>query len=74
MEIKSDIKCDDVRVTKSPLYNGLIVRNILKCDQTQTDIDKYIPEYDYLKVQNRDWYCKIINTLFKLSFKILFRK
>ena len=71
---KNYIKCDDVRVTKVLQYKGLTVRNILKFARTQTDIDKYIPEYDYLKGPNQEWLCNVVNTLVQIEFQNFIQK
>ena len=50
-------------MTKVSQYKGLAVRNILKFALAHTNVDNYIPEYDYPKELNREWLYNVVNTL-----------
>ena len=70
---KDYVKCDDVWVTKVQ-YKGLIVLSILRFARTQTNIDKYLPEYDYPKESNRKWLCIVINIVVQIEFQDFIKK
>ena len=35
---------------------------------TQLDIYKFLPEYEYLKKSNREWFCNLINIFIHKKF------
>ena len=43
------LKCSQIKVANVPQYKGLTVRNILKFATSKTNIDEFLPEYDYSK-------------------------
>ena len=51
-----------------PQYEGLTVKDLVKFDETEFDIRKFLPEYDYHKDPNRSWLCNIINTIIPEKF------
>ena len=53
-----DIKCIEVDQVKS-----LNIRDILVFAKRQTNIDEYLPSYEYNKFHNRDWLCNAVNTI-----------
>ena len=62
------VKWSDVKVIKVPHIKGLEVANIIKFAKNNTDIQKYLPEYDYKKEPNRDWIWNIVHTLIQDKF------
>ena len=66
---KNHLKCSKIKVTNVPQYKGLAVRNILKFARSKTNIDEYLPEYDYSKEPNRSWLCNIVNTIIEEEFQ-----
>ena len=63
------VSCSDVEVIKVPQYKGLKVSDILKFAATKTNINIYLPEYDYPKEPNREWVCNIVNSLIPEEFQ-----
>ena len=49
------VKCSYVRVLKVPQYKGLKVQDIIKFVSTNIRIKLDLPDYDYIKVPNREW-------------------
>ena len=49
MGSKKYLKCSQIKVTNVTQYKGLTDRNILKFARSKTNIDEFLPEYDYLK-------------------------
>ena len=39
------------------------IKDILYFAKTNTDIQSYLPSYDYDKFSNCDWLCNVINTI-----------
>ena len=66
---KRYIKSEDIRVIKVPQYKGLTVKNILEFAKKNIHIDRFLPEYDYLKEHNREWHCNIVNTIIPENFQ-----
>ena len=58
-----------MEVVKVPQYKGFKVSDILKFTVTKTNINKYLPEYDYPKEPNREWVCNIVNSLIPEEFQ-----
>ena len=52
----------------------LRVKDLIRFVKTQLDINKFLPEYKYLKESNREWFCNLINTLFHKKFINLLAK
>ena len=46
----------------------------MKFARTQTNIDKYLPEYYYPKEPNREWLCNVVNTLVQIKFQDFIKK
>ena len=40
----------------------LRVKDLIRFAKTQLDIHKFLPEYEYLKESNSEWFCNLINT------------
>ena len=66
---KKYLKWENTKVTKVPQYKGLRVKEILSFVQGISDIDEYLPEYDYSKEHNRDWLWNLINSLNQKEFQ-----
>ena len=45
------------------------IKDILVFAKRQTNIEKYLPTYEYNKFPNRDWLCNVINTIANEEFK-----
>ena len=65
---KQDVKWSEVIVINVPQYEGLTINNLIKFSETEFDIHKFLPEYDYHKDPNRSWLCNIINTIILEKF------
>ena len=52
----------------------LTVRNILKFVLAHMNVDNYIPEYDYPKEPNREWFYNVVNTLIQKGFQTFIHK
>ena len=63
------VSCSDVEIIKVRQYKGLKVSDILKFAASKTNINKYLPEYDYPKEPNREWVCNIVNSLISEEFQ-----
>ena len=68
------VKWSEVIVINVPQYEGLTVKDLIKFTETEFDIHKFPPEYDYHKDPNRSWPCNIINTIFLKSLTNLLIK
>ena len=68
MRKKLYVEWSNVKVIKAPQYKGLHVKDLLRYASTKVNIEKYLPDYEYVKDPNREWLCKIINTLMREEF------
>ena len=66
---KQYINCNKVRVISVPHYKGLNVKDIIKFTRLHTNIDDYLPNYDYRKEPNRLWLCNLVNSLIQKEFQ-----
>ena len=57
---KKCLKCEDVKVTKIPQYEGLRVKKYIKISKSKVDINMYISNYDYTKEPNRECLCDVV--------------
>ena len=67
---KDYIKWSEVKVIKVPHLEGLRVKDILNWVRERVEIDRYIPDYDYQKEPNREWFINLVNTLLEDEFKV----
>ena len=58
----------DVKWVKVPHIKSLSIQDILNFAKEYTDIESYLPNYNYDKFPNRDWLCNIINTIANKEF------
>ena len=63
------IKCENITAIKVKQYKGLTVKSILEFANKNIHIDRFLPDYDYLKDPNREWLCNIINTIIPDKFQ-----
>ena len=49
---------------------GLRVKDILNWTRERVEIDRYIPDYEYQKEPNREWFVNLVNTLLEDNFKV----
>ena len=68
------VKWSEVKVINIPQYEGLTVNDLIKFAESEFDIDKFLPEYDYDKVPNRTWLCNLINTIIPEKLNMLVDK
>ena len=47
------VKWSEVKAINIPQYEGLTVNDLIKFAESEFDINKFLPEYDYDKVPNR---------------------
>ena len=66
---KKYVSRENVKVIKLPQYKGLAVRDILNFANRNIHIERFLPEYDYLKDPNREWLCNIVNTIIPDKFQ-----
>ena len=66
---KSYVKCSEVKVIRVPHLEGLRVKDILHWARERVEIDRYIPNYEYQKEPNREWFVNLVNTLLEEEFK-----
>ena len=52
----------------------LRVKDLIRFAKTQLDIYKFLPEYEYLKESNSEWFCNLINILIHKKFRNLLKK
>ena len=55
-----------VKVIKVLQLKSLIINEIIYFAETKVDIRSYVPEYDYSKSPNRDWFWNIGKSVNKL--------
>ena len=48
---------------------GLRTKDILQWAREKMDIDRYIPDYEYQKKPNREWFTSLVNTLLEEDFR-----
>ena len=53
----------NVKVVKVPQIDKLSIKEILNWGKENTEIEMYLPTYEYDKYPNRDWLCNVLNTL-----------
>ena len=63
MERKNYIKFEDVNGIKVPQYKDLTVRDIINLAHQNIQIDRFFPNYDYLKDSYREWQSNVISTI-----------
>ena len=66
---KQYLKWNEIRVWKVPQLKTLSVGAILEYARRETDIDKFLPNYEYRKLPNRDWLWNIVHTIMGDRFK-----
>ena len=66
---KKFIKSENILAIKVPQYKGLTVKSIIEFAQRNIHIDKYLPDYEYSKENNREWVWNIVNTIIPEKFK-----
>ena len=64
----------NVKIAKVPQINKLSIKSILKWGYENTDIDSYLPSYDYDKYPNRDWIWNVLNTIAHDKFQTLIKE
>ena len=52
----------------------LTIKDLIRFAKTHIDFYKFLPEYEYLKESNREWFCNLINTLIHKKFINLLTK
>ena len=60
---KDHVKWSEVNVIRVPHLEGLRTKDILQWVGEKMDIDSYIPNYEYQKEPNREWFTNLVNTL-----------
>ena len=63
MERKNYIKLEDVNGIKVPQYKDLTVRDIINLAHQNIHIDRFLPNYDYLKDSYREWQSNVVSTI-----------
>ena len=63
-----------MKVINIPQYEGLAVNDLIKFAESEFDIDKFLPEYDYYKEPNRTWLYDLINTIIPEKLNMLVEK
>ena len=53
---------------KVPHIKSLSIQDILSFAKEYTDLESYLPNYNYGKFPNRDWLCNAINTIANKEF------
>ena len=51
-----------------PQYKGIKFSDILKFTTAKTNINRYLPKYDYEKESNRELICNLVNSLIPDKF------
>ena len=62
-----------IKVAKVPHIDKLSIKNLLKWGKDNTEIEMYLPTYDYDKFPNREWLCNVLNTLNYEGFQQLIK-
>ena len=66
---KNHVKCSEVKVIRVLHLEGLRTKDILQWARERVDIDRYIPDYEYQKEPNREWFVNLVNTLLEEDFR-----
>ena len=67
---KDYIKWSEMKIIKVPHLEGLRVKDILNWAREIVEIDRYIPDYDYQKEPNREWFINLVYILQEDEFKV----
>ena len=68
MDKKKFLYSKDVNESKFHTSNPWAFKIYIILQKENTDIESYLPNYDYDKFSNRDWLCNIINTIANKKF------
>ena len=63
IERKNCINIEDVNGIKVPQYKDLTVRDIINLAHQNIHIDRFLPNYDYLKDLYREWQSNVVSTI-----------
>ena len=58
----------EIKWVKVPHIKSLSIKDILSFAKDNSEIDSYLPSYDYNKFPNRDWLYNVINTIANRKF------
>ena len=54
---------------KSSTLRGIKIKNILLWAREKMDIDRFIPDYEYQKEQNREWFVNLVNHFWRKTLE-----
>ena len=62
---KIHVKCSELIIIKTHQYNSLNARDLIRIEESKLYINNFYV-YSFHKENNREWICRIINTLVKV--------
>ena len=63
------LKCSEVKVCKVSHFKTFKVRDLIEYARQNTNIDEFLPDYNYQKQPNREWLWNVINTVVGERFR-----
>ena len=63
------MKCSEVKVCKVPHLKTLNVADLIEFAKENTNIDKFLPYYNYQKQPSRKWLWNILNRVIRERFR-----
>ena len=67
------LKCKEVKVCKVPHFKTLSVGWMLEFAKENTDIEQFLPDFNYQKFPNREWLWNLLNSVLEDRFKEFIR-
>ena len=66
---KRYLKCSEVKVCKVPHLKALNVADLIEFAKENTNIDEFLPDYNYQKQPNREWLWNILSRVIGERFR-----
>ena len=63
------LKCGEVKVCKVLHFKTLSVGSMLEFARNNTNIDEFLPDFNYQKLPNREWLWNLLNTILGEQFR-----
>ena len=63
------LKCGEGKVCKVPHLKTLSVGSMLEFARNNTNIDEFLPDFNYQKLPNREWLWNLLNTILGERFR-----
>ena len=71
--LKKFLYSKNIKVAKVSQIGQLSIKRLLEWERENTEIENYLPTYDYDKFPNREWLCNVLSTLNYEGFQNLIK-